>query len=120
MRKRLRKKRRLGEFQELCFEVAFSLPPDWHAGAYDAFWDAFIGEAIEAQRLIFAGGCGQHWDGIVAGERQTRVGEWHRAAIGTWLGQHPAATDVVIGPLYDAWHHRPVQHARQASLSRAS
>jgi uncharacterized protein YggL (DUF469 family) len=79
MRKRLRKKRRLGEFQELCFDVAFTLPATWTDAEHDAFWEEFIREAIEAQHLSYGGACGAHWNGVASGGRRTPVGEPHRA-----------------------------------------
>ncbi len=47
--RRLRKKLHIDEFQELGFEVAFRLRDGLSADEMGAFWDAFIGDAIEGQ-----------------------------------------------------------------------
>lgn len=53
MQKRLRKKQRLGEFQELGVEVRVTLEPGVD---YDEFLDSFILDAIETNGLSFGGG----------------------------------------------------------------
>jgi uncharacterized protein len=55
MRRRLRKKRRLGEFIELGFLVRAELVPALDDPAFDAFLDRWI-DAVEARGLVFGGG----------------------------------------------------------------
>jgi uncharacterized protein YggL (DUF469 family) len=53
--RRLRKKLHIDEFQELGFEVAFRLRDGLSADEMGAFWDAFIGDAIEGNGLLYGG-----------------------------------------------------------------
>jgi uncharacterized protein YggL (DUF469 family) len=56
MKKRIRKKHHLGEFQELGFEISFDLGvSDDQAEEEDAFFQ-FLEHAIEANGLYFGGG----------------------------------------------------------------
>lgn len=104
MKKRLRKKLRLREFQQLGFEVSFRLPDDLHDSGLDAFWDSFIGQAIEAPGLMCGGGCGRVWDVFVVRSGRASATEDDRRSVATWLEQHPQVSDIRIGPLVDAWH----------------
>lgn len=104
MRKRIRKKRRVGEFQELGFEVQFRLKDVVSEPVVDTFWDGFIREAIEGHGLMCGGGCGRHWDVFVARGGRGSATEDHRAAIKRWLDSHPDVEAVRVGPLVDAWH----------------
>ena len=56
MRKRLRKKLHVGEFQELGFEVHFQVVDNLSHDAFDAVVDAFIIQAIAAHGLVCGGG----------------------------------------------------------------
>lgn len=103
MRKRLRKKLRLGEFRECGFEVSFRLAdglPDSHL---DRFWDSFIGDAIEAHGLMCGGGCGRVWDVFVTRPGRRSATEDDRRDITAWLQRHPDVIEARIGPLIDAW-----------------
>jgi uncharacterized protein YggL (DUF469 family) len=55
MKRRLRKKKHLGEFQELGFELHIYLSPSVTTDEVDALWDRLI-ELIESRRLGFGGG----------------------------------------------------------------
>lgn len=55
MRRRLRKKQRLGEFVELGFVVRAELVPALDDPGFDAFLDRLI-DAVEARGLLFGGG----------------------------------------------------------------
>jgi uncharacterized protein YggL (DUF469 family) len=55
MRRRLRKKKRLGEFVELGFSVHVEFLPSLDNTGFDAFLDRWI-DAIEARGLLFGGG----------------------------------------------------------------
>lgn len=54
--RRLRKKLRIGEFQEFGFGVSFQLRPELPKEELENFWDAFILEAIERNGLVYGGG----------------------------------------------------------------
>lgn len=98
--RRLRKKLRVGEFQELGFEVSFQLRPGLSEEERDKFWESFILDGIERNELIFGGGT----DGFVALPHRGSATDAHRDIIRSWLSARPEVASVVIGPLVDAWH----------------
>lgn len=104
MKKRLREKLRLGEFRQFGFEVGFRLPEDLDEASVDAFWDAFVGQAIEAPGLMCGGGCGRVWDVFVTRTGRGSATEGDRCEVAAWLGRQPLVSDIRIGPLVDAWH----------------
>jgi hypothetical protein len=104
MRKRLRKKCRLGEFRQYGFEVEFKLPDALPDTAVDHFWDRFIFGFIESQKLSCGGGCGRTWSIFVTPEGRRSATEDDRQLIQSWLDRQSDVRDVRIGPLVDAWH----------------
>ncbi len=104
MKKRLRKKLRLGEFQELGFEVRFRLPDDCTEADLDAFFDSFIAEAIEGNGLICGGRGGREWNIFVSRHHRQSATENDRSAIAAWLEGHGHVAEIRIGPLADAWY----------------
>ena len=64
LKRRLRKKFRLGEFQELGFEIFVNLKPDLNENEFDKFLDEFIG-IVEENKLLFGGGGRDNWEGFV-------------------------------------------------------
>ena len=105
MRKRLRKKKHLGEFQELGFELSFDYVVS-DVEEEDALLDAFLLEAVEARGLQFGGGGGRGtWSGFAtAGAKGATATEAHREAVRMWLERRPEVTVVRVGPLRDAHH----------------
>ncbi|MBA3313531.1 MAG: YggL family protein [Planctomycetota bacterium] len=104
MKKRLRKKLRRAEFQELGCEVQFRLDPVLGDTQINAFVDVFLQEAIEAQRLGLGGGGRHEWEGFVAVSGRGSVTEANRAAIEQWLGGRSEVLSHEVGPLRDAWY----------------
>ena len=104
MNKRQRKKHRLGEYQELGFELRFCTPADWSGSQQLDFWDAAIRQ-IEALGLSVGGGTGTCW-GVYVTTLAARgtVTSAQRQALADWLAAHPAVTDLRAGPLEDAWY----------------
>ncbi|HSU17375.1 YggL family protein [Longimicrobium sp.] len=104
MNKRQRKKHRLGEFQELGFELRFCTPADWSEAQQLDFWDAAI-TRIEALGLSVGGGTGTCWDVYVMAFQERRtVTPALRQALVDWLAAQPAVSGLRAGPLEDAWH----------------
>lgn len=103
MKKRLRKKRRLGEFREDCFELSFELSQTLSIDAVDTITDRFI-EVIESRGLQFGGGGNNRWHGIVQGLPRRSVTESDRQFVLDWLNQHPNIVNADAGPLRDVWH----------------
>ena len=104
LRKRLRKKQHLGEFQQLGFEVRFRVGKSVPDAGLDEFWDCFIGEAIEANGLLCGGGCGREWDVLISPEGRGSATEEHRDLIQKWLQDRADVENVRIGWLMDMWH----------------
>lgn len=108
MKKRLRKKLHVGEFQELGFHAEFILPSREKV-LIDEYMDAFI-DLVEAQGLCCGGGCHP-----IEGNRQSfgffvtvigrgSVTEAQRQAIAGALNSWEQITDVVVEELKDAWY----------------
>ena len=105
MRKRLRKKRHLGEFREFGFQVRIV----WldHL-TEEQEWDAifsFTLEAVEGNGL-YAGGGGRrgHWRVFATSAKRPGATEEQRRAVERWLSQCPAVKEFTVGPLVDAWY----------------
>ena len=103
MKKRLRKKRRLGEFREDCFELIFEMSPTLNRDQLDSVTDAFI-DMIESNHLQFGGGGNGRWTGIVQGAFRKSATESDRQTVLDWLNQHPDVLHAQAGPLRDAWY----------------
>lgn len=101
MRRRVRKKLRLGEFREFGLELTFALPTDSSEAQLDAFWHELV-EEVESRGLLVGGGSGQRWDAFVTRARGSAT-EGDRDALRGWLEQHGLVTEVRIGELVDAW-----------------
>lgn len=102
MKRRLRKKLRLGEFVEFGFEVTFELPWSDDDPKVATFWDQFIGY-IETCGLYCAGACGRQWDVVVYRGNKRAATEDNRVDIEQWLGAHSEVSNLRIGPLFDIW-----------------
>lgn len=106
MRKRLRKKKHLGEFQELGFEVSFRYAEGLSTKEHDEFFDDWILKAIVGNGLLFGGGFGR---GVCNGfitvdKKRGSATERHRQAVEAWLKANPKILNFTVGPLVDAWH----------------
>jgi len=103
MKKRLRKKKHVGEFQELGFDLDGSLRPGMDREAVHAFSDRFIAH-IEAQQLAFGGGIGPTVGGFVTRFGRGSATEEDRASVTSFLASDPDILKHVIGELRDAWY----------------
>ena len=105
MKRRIRKKKRLSEYQEFGFEVSFDIPTGLSVVDRNAILDDFITQAIEANGLQFGGGGDTHWQGFVTlNKRRGSVIEQHREPVRNWLNRNPQISNVSVGDLRDAWH----------------
>ncbi len=103
MKKRLRKKKHVGEFQELGFDLDGSLRPGIDREAVHAFTERFIAH-IEAHELAFGGGIGPTVGGFVTRFGRGCATEDDRACVGSFLASDPAVIQHSMGELRDAWH----------------
>lgn len=105
MRKRLRKKRRFGEFRENMFGVRFSLRDGLAPDANDEFMWRFLEQAIEANGLLCGGGAqGSTWEFCVQLGGRGSPSEAQRAAVGAWLAHQPEVRSYLLGDFFDGWH----------------
>lgn len=102
--RRLRKKLRLAEFQQLGFEYSVI----WHklpdATSQETFIDQFLESVIERRGLLLGGGC---TDGAIVGRGQQNPTELDQAAVRAWMSAWPGVAKVHIGPLVDEWYEVP-------------
>jgi len=105
MNRRLRKKKRIGEFQEYGFPVQFSFASTLTIDERNALLDDWIANAIEANGLQFGGGGGSNvWEGYVTLASEGSASEDHRRTVENWLKLDPRIVKYRVGSLTDAWH----------------
>lgn len=100
MKKRLRKKLRLQEFQQMGFLTDFNLDIPFTDEAEFAFWDKLI-DFVEERQLTVGGSMNSFY---VACAGRGTVTEADRIALGAWLHQQPEVADIKLWPLDDAWY----------------
>ena len=104
MKKRLRKKFRLGEFTEYEFQVQFRMaPPAGEAAAYEML-ETFL---ARLDALELAGGGSWSNEGafaffVFAKREHGAVTEAHRQALEAWFAGNPALVEGSAGPLLNA------------------
>jgi uncharacterized protein YggL (DUF469 family) len=105
MRRRLRKKKRVGEFQQLGFELRAALRDGLSDADFDAFLDRWI-DAVEARQLAFGGGGGRNgkFEGFVTHVGSGSATDDDRAALAAFLDSEEAIVQHEMLELRDAWH----------------
>lgn len=105
MNRRLRKKKRVGEFKELGFELAGDMRPDISAGDIDGLVDRLL-EVVVARKLSFGGGFSPdgEFGGFVTRKGRGSATEDDRTALAAFLDGEDAVVRHEVGPLRDAWY----------------
>ena len=104
-KRRLRKKLRVGEFQELGFDVTYTSKAELTALERDKLLDAFVECAIEASELAAGGGGITTMNFFVASsKRRGSATEMHRQVVATWLSSRADVASFEVGVLRDAWY----------------
>jgi uncharacterized protein len=107
MRRRLRKKKHLGEFQELGFAVRAEFRADLSGDHFQAFFERLV-HAIDARDLaVGGGGSEEKFEAFVTQGVRGNPTEEDRAALGAFLGGDTAIARHAVGPLLDAWYGLP-------------
>lgn len=103
MKKRLRKKYRVGEFRELCFKFTFEYKGDIETPECEQFLHAFITECIEANGLNCEGNMTEEGCNICAfAEDPKRTNEGQREAVKAWMEARSDVELKAISELHDA------------------
>lgn len=100
MKKRLRKKLRLQEFQEMGFHTDFKLAIPSTREAEDLFWDKLF-DFVDAKGFSIGGSMSSFY---VTRAGRSSTTEDDREAFAAWLQQQPEILAVKVWPLDDAWH----------------
>ena len=101
MKKRLRKKKHLGEFVEYGAPIAMSLSGDID---FDKFLDSFL-DTIEAAGCYFGGGGRKdRFSGIIELGRESNSPEEKLHEIKNWLNNNRSIEKYAIGSIIDLWY----------------
>ena len=104
MKRRLRKKKHVGEFREYGFEIRFIFSEQLSTVDRNSLLDDWICLAIENNGLQFGGGGrGNIWKGVVTSEGKGSTTEEQRIIIEEWLSAEPRVLDYEVGSLIDVW-----------------
>lgn len=105
LKRRLRKKLHVGEFQELGFEVSVKFKSNFTETKFDKFTDEFIDE-IEGNKLFFGGGGNNKtWTGFVTSqEKYNSPTDEQREKIKYRLENCPEIAESEVGNFIDAWY----------------
>ena len=102
MRKRLRKKKHVGEFAE--FGCELTIERNVTTG-FDEFMDAFVSEAIEANGCYCGGGGKEdRLEFVVELGRRSDNPEGRIKQIRNWLDSRQDVEDYKVGELIDLWY----------------
>jgi uncharacterized protein YggL (DUF469 family) len=102
--RRLRKKLRVGEFQE--FGLSLNISFDAAVIAFDDALDRWI-DFVESKHWAFGGGGNgdnQAFSGFICRYERGSLTEQDRGAIQAWLSQQDWVTDFAVHELHDVWH----------------
>ncbi len=101
MKKRLRKKKHLGEFTEYGVPIAMRLSDDID---FDNFLDSFL-DAIEATGCYFGGGGKKdRFSGIIELGRESNSPEEKLHEISNWIKKNRSIEKYAIGKIIDLWY----------------
>lgn len=100
--RRIRKKMRVDEFQELGFDIAWKFEEGTSNDQIDAFLDKFFAQAIEPQGLGFGGEGDLLWHGLVCTQKIGKCTDENRKTVEKWLTDN-GAKSVTVSELYDVW-----------------
>lgn len=105
MKKRLRKKKHLGEFKQCGFEIQVVFVVELGRVAMWNWFYCFL-DFLENNNACFGGSFGPlEWNGFVEPFGSVKsLTEADRLLVSNWLKQMPMFKDVVISPLKDAWY----------------
>lgn len=98
--RRLSKKLRIDEFQQLGFAYEIRWGGDATVDAQEQFLERLLAEVVEPRGLCLGGGP----DGGFVSARRGSATEDDRAAFESWVGNWPGINHQTVGLLQDAWY----------------
>jgi uncharacterized protein YggL (DUF469 family) len=102
MKKRLRKKKHVGEFAVFGVPVTISLVDGTD---FDSFLDAFLEDAIEANGCYFGGGGRKDiLSGIIELGRKIDLPEERLKKISHWFDTNSDVANYLLGEIKDLWY----------------
>ena len=101
--RRLRKKLRVDEFQELGFDLSWRFAEGTSEDAMDALLDDLIAEVIVPNKLAFAADGELEWDAMICTEALGKCTEEQRQQVESWLSAK-GVLDLEVRPLFDLWY----------------
>ncbi|MGL5286049.1 hypothetical protein SAMN05880558_115107 [Aeromonas sp. RU39B] len=104
--RRLRKKLRVDEFQELGFDLNWNFPVNTSEAQIDALVDNFVRAIIEPRGLAFAGSGHLAWEGMICTQAIGKCSDEDRAAVEGWL-RDQGMENVKATALFDIWYGDP-------------
>lgn len=108
--RRLRKKMRLQEFQEMGFEIRMKPKQSMDSTQQDAVFERFLTEVLEVRDLAYGGSDSA---GYITRFSAGSVDEDDRLAVLQWLKAQPEYDEVMASPLSDAWYPTDEELAAQ-------
>lgn len=107
LNRRQRKKLRVGEFQELVFEVRICFHEPMENSALDGFMDELF-DLVESRRLAVGGLGGRlpllETDGVISAWERGSPTEEDRQAVLDWLQRQPEVATAEVGAFVDGWY----------------
>ena len=100
--RRLRKKLRVDEFQELGFDVAWQFNEGTTEQEVDDFIDRFFAEVIQPNGLGYGGEGDLLWHGLICTQKLGKCTKEHQELVESWLKDNGVKT-VSVSDLYDVW-----------------
>lgn len=106
LKRKLRKKNHVGEFQELGFEIKVRLKEGLTETEFDTFTHYFILEAIEKTQLMFGGGGDSiKWEGYASSAKKyNSPTNDQKEKVRNWLEKREEVAEFHIGDFRDAWY----------------
>lgn len=111
LKPRQRKKLRVGEFKEHCFDIELVFNAPMRGEPYHDFINDFFG--FLEQRNLLGGGFGgrepfSETEGVIARIERGSPSEEDREAVVQWLRARPEVVDARAQDFKDAWHGHAV------------
>lgn len=103
VKKRLRKKKKLGEFKEEGFSLKVDFVPDLNDASINQFIDELIDLMEEHKMLMGGGSLNNTWEAVIFRHKQSTTQD-DKAAVLQWLKERPGVASYEVSKNWDVWH----------------